>query len=148
MCFLISRFAHDGHVLFFFFTENIIYIYISKSMEMFLPSSYTSEVSVHLNQRYSLGYQISFILFVLFFFPLTVVPIFINFLLQDAKPQPYFIPPSFFLKVVSIFISVMLQDAPFLVLRLLLIFRYDVLSYTNIFFTSKNSLVLVLQVNQ
>ncbi|KAK3801378.1 hypothetical protein RRG08_059080 [Elysia crispata] len=49
-------------------------------------------------------------------------------------------------EVVSIFISVMLQDAPFLVLRLLLIFRYDVLSYTNIFFTSKNSLVLVLQI--
>ena len=30
-------------------------------------------------------------------------------------------------------------------LRLLLIFRYDVLSYTNLFFTSKNTLVLVLQ---
>ncbi|CAL1540750.1 unnamed protein product [Lymnaea stagnalis] len=47
--------------------------------------------------------------------------------------------------VISIFISVSLQDAPFLVLRLLLIFRYDVLSYTNIFFTCKNTLVLVLQ---
>ncbi|XP_059143885.1 transmembrane protein 26-like [Physella acuta] len=48
-------------------------------------------------------------------------------------------------EVISIFISVSLQDAPFLVLRMLLIFRYDVLSYTNIFFTCKNSLVLVLQ---
>ena len=45
----------------------------------------------------------------------------------------------------SIVISMMLQDGPFLVLRLLLIFRYDVLSYTNLFFTSKNTLVLVLQ---
>jgi hypothetical protein len=43
-------------------------------------------------------------------------------------------------------ISMMLQDAPFLILRLLLIFRYNVVSYTNIFFTAKNSLVLVLQV--
>ncbi|KAK0056394.1 transmembrane protein 26, partial [Biomphalaria pfeifferi] len=48
-------------------------------------------------------------------------------------------------EVISIFISVLLQDGPFLVLRMLLIFRYDVLSYTNIFFTCKNSLVLVLQ---
>ncbi len=42
-------------------------------------------------------------------------------------------------------ISVMLQDGPFLVMRMLLIFRYGVLSYTNLFFTSKNTLVLVLQ---
>ncbi|CAG5120297.1 unnamed protein product, partial [Candidula unifasciata] len=49
-------------------------------------------------------------------------------------------------EVISILISVFLQDAPFLVLRMLLIFRYDVLSYTNIFFTCKNTLVLVLQV--
>lgn len=48
-------------------------------------------------------------------------------------------------QVLSILISVMLQDGPFLVLRMLLIFRYDVLSYTNLFFTSKNTLVLVLQ---
>ncbi|KAK7493686.1 hypothetical protein BaRGS_00015015 [Batillaria attramentaria] len=48
-------------------------------------------------------------------------------------------------EVVSIVISMMLQDGPFLVLRMLLIFRYDVLSYTNLFFTSKNTLVLVLQ---
>ena len=50
-------------------------------------------------------------------------------------------------QVISIAISVGLQDLPFLVLRMLLIFRYDVLSYTNIFFTCKNSLVLVLQVH-
>ncbi|ESO90479.1 hypothetical protein LOTGIDRAFT_95581, partial [Lottia gigantea] len=48
-------------------------------------------------------------------------------------------------EVISIMISVMLQDGPFLVLRMLLIFRYNVISYTNLFFTSKNSLVLILQ---
>jgi len=38
----------------------------------------------------------------------------------------------------------MLQDAPFLVLRMLLIFKYGVLSYTNMFFTCKNTLVCML----
>ncbi|CAE1286573.1 unnamed protein product [Acanthosepion pharaonis] len=47
---------------------------------------------------------------------------------------------------VSILTSISLQDGPFLVLRMLLIFRYNVLSYTNIFFTSKNTLVILLQV--
>ncbi|XP_033724582.1 transmembrane protein 26-like [Pecten maximus] len=42
--------------------------------------------------------------------------------------------------VYGILISILLQDLPFLVLRLLLIFKYKVLSYTNMFFTSKNSL--------
>jgi len=46
--------------------------------------------------------------------------------------------------VYGILISIVLQDAPFLVLRLLLIFKYKVLSYTNMFFTSKNTLVIVL----
>ena len=44
--------------------------------------------------------------------------------------------------VYGIIISIMLQDAPFLVLRMLLIFKYGVLSYTNMFFTCKNTLVL------
>ncbi|XP_046332042.2 transmembrane protein 26-like [Haliotis rufescens] len=48
-------------------------------------------------------------------------------------------------EVLSMMISVMLQDGPFLVMRMLLIFRYGVLSYTNLFFTCKNTLVLVLQ---
>jgi len=38
----------------------------------------------------------------------------------------------------------MMQDAPFLVLRMLLIFKYGVLSYTNMFFTCKNTLVCML----
>ncbi|XP_076472640.1 transmembrane protein 26-like [Babylonia areolata] len=46
--------------------------------------------------------------------------------------------------VYGIIISILLQDAPFLVLRMLLIFKYDVLSYTNMFFTSKNTIVIVL----
>lgn len=41
--------------------------------------------------------------------------------------------------VYGIIISIMLQDAPFLVLRMLLIFKYGVLSYTNMFFTCKNT---------
>lgn len=46
--------------------------------------------------------------------------------------------------VFGILISMLLQDLPFLVLRLLLIFKYHVLSYTNTFFTFKNSLVIAL----
>ncbi|KAK3584016.1 hypothetical protein CHS0354_031406 [Potamilus streckersoni] len=46
--------------------------------------------------------------------------------------------------VFGIIISILLQDLPFLVLRMLLIFRYHVLSYSNMFFTCKNTLVIVL----
>jgi len=46
--------------------------------------------------------------------------------------------------VYGIIISIMLQDCPFLVLRMLLIFKYGVLSYTNMFFTCKNTLVCML----
>lgn len=48
--------------------------------------------------------------------------------------------------VFGILISILLQDLPFLVLRMLLIFKYNVLSYTNMFFTSKNTLVIALLV--
>lgn len=37
-----------------------------------------------------------------------------------------------------------MQDGPYLILRLVLIFKYECLSYTNIFFTCKNSLVCLL----
>ena len=47
-------------------------------------------------------------------------------------------------EVYGIVISMFMQDAPFLVLRLLLIFKYDVFSYTNMFFTCKNTLVCML----
>ncbi|XP_059145235.1 transmembrane protein 26-like [Physella acuta] len=46
--------------------------------------------------------------------------------------------------VYGIIISICLQDLPFLVLRMLLIFKYNVLSYTNMFFTCKNTIVIVL----
>ena len=47
-------------------------------------------------------------------------------------------------EIYGILTSIVMQDAPFLVVRLLLIFKYKVISYTNMFFTSKNSLVIVL----
>ncbi|GFO36048.1 transmembrane protein [Plakobranchus ocellatus] len=46
--------------------------------------------------------------------------------------------------VYGILISICLQDLPFLVLRLILIFKYFVLSYTNMFFTCKNTIVIIL----
>lgn len=49
-------------------------------------------------------------------------------------------------EIYGILTSICLQDLPFLVVRLLLIFYYDVVSYTNMFFTSKNSLVIILLV--
>lgn len=45
----------------------------------------------------------------------------------------------------AIITTIILQDGPFLVLRMLLIVKYNVVSYTNIFFTAKNTLVIVLQ---
>ncbi|XP_013112408.1 transmembrane protein 26 [Stomoxys calcitrans] len=45
----------------------------------------------------------------------------------------------------GIVLNVILQDAPFLTFRLLIIFQYDIISYMNVFFTCKNSLVIVLQ---
>lgn len=49
-------------------------------------------------------------------------------------------------EIYGIVVSILLQDLPFLVLRMLLIFHYGVLSYTNMFFTAKNSLVIALLV--
>ncbi len=46
----------------------------------------------------------------------------------------------------SILITIILQDAPFFVFRLLLITYYKLISYMNIFFTCKNTLVIALQV--
>lgn len=46
--------------------------------------------------------------------------------------------------VFGIIMSIFMQDGPFLVLRLLLIIKYNVLSYTNMFFTCKNTLVCML----
>ncbi len=46
--------------------------------------------------------------------------------------------------VYGIIVSILMQDAPFLVLRMLLIIHYGVVSYTNMFFTCKNTLVIAL----
>jgi hypothetical protein len=47
----------------------------------------------------------------------------------------------------GILINIILQDAPFFVFRLLLITYYRLISYMNIFFTCKNTLVITLQVS-
>jgi hypothetical protein len=45
----------------------------------------------------------------------------------------------------GIMLNILLQDAPFLGFRLLLIVHYRIISYMNVFFTCKNTLVIVLQ---
>ncbi|KAH8246821.1 hypothetical protein KR032_000845 [Drosophila birchii] len=45
----------------------------------------------------------------------------------------------------GIVLNVILQDAPFLTFRLLIIFQYNIINYMNVFFTCKNSLVIILQ---
>lgn len=46
----------------------------------------------------------------------------------------------------AIVMSLVLQDVPFLALRLSLVLNFNVWSYSNIFFTCKNSLLILLQV--
>ena len=46
----------------------------------------------------------------------------------------------------EVLINIILQDAPFFVFRLLLVTYYKLISYMNIFFTAKNTLVITLQV--
>jgi len=60
---------------------------------------------------------------------------------NDEEEEGCFDPEIF-----GIMTTVMLQDGPFLSLRLLMIFKYHVKSYMHIFFTIKNSLVLMLMV--
>lgn len=45
----------------------------------------------------------------------------------------------------GIMISVLMQDGPFVIIRLIAIFKYKVFTYTNCFFACKNALVLALQ---
>ncbi|CAH1105442.1 unnamed protein product [Psylliodes chrysocephalus] len=47
--------------------------------------------------------------------------------------------------VCSILLNITLQDAPYLAFRLLLICHYKIVTYMNIFFTCKNTLVIFLQ---
>lgn len=39
--------------------------------------------------------------------------------------------------------EILLQDLPFLIVRVVLITRFDVINYTNLFFTAKNCLVVL-----
>ena len=48
----------------------------------------------------------------------------------------------------DVLLNIILQDAPFFVFRLLLITYYKLISYMNIFFTCKNTLVITLQVRK
>jgi hypothetical protein len=41
--------------------------------------------------------------------------------------------------------SLILQDIPFFSFRAVLIFHYHILSYSTVFFTSKNGLIIILQ---
>lgn len=45
----------------------------------------------------------------------------------------------------GITLNILLQDAPFLAFRLIIIIHYRIVSYMNIFFTCKNTLVILLQ---
>uniref|UniRef100_A0A0K2V3B7 Transmembrane protein 26like [Nasonia vitripennis] n=1 Tax=Lepeophtheirus salmonis TaxID=72036 RepID=A0A0K2V3B7_LEPSM len=47
--------------------------------------------------------------------------------------------------MIAIIASLALQDGPFICLRMTLIFRFGVISHMNIFFTCKNTLVILLQ---
>ena len=72
---------------------------------------------------------------------------------EPGSPQPPPLPPPPVAKqdegcctpdVFGIIMSIFMQDGPFLVLRLLLIIKYEVFSYANTFFTCKNTLVIML----
>lgn len=45
----------------------------------------------------------------------------------------------------SIFITILMQDLPFFILRIIAVVRFEVQSYTTIFFTCKNLFILFLQ---
>lgn len=69
---------------------------------------------------------------------------------EDAKPKKLERAKEICcsIDVWGILINIILQDAPFFVFRLMLIAYYRLISYMNIFFTCKNTLVITLQVKQ
>ncbi|CAL4064158.1 unnamed protein product [Meganyctiphanes norvegica] len=50
------------------------------------------------------------------------------------------------MNIIAIICATVMQDGPFFLLRMTLIFGYQVVSYTNIFFTCKNTLMVSLQI--
>ena len=59
---------------------------------------------------------------------------------------PYFSSSCCNIDVWGIFLNIILQDAPFLAFRLLIIIDYKIITYMNVFFAAKNSLVIMLQI--
>jgi hypothetical protein len=59
----------------------------------------------------------------------------------DLKETSYCSPSDFWGMLISLF----LQDIPFFSFRAVLIFHYHILSYSTLFFTSKNGLIIMLQ---
>ena len=62
--------------------------------------------------------------------------------LKETREKTSFCSPSDFW---GMLMSLFLQDIPFFSFRAVLIFHYHILSYSTLFFTSKNGLIIILQ---
>jgi hypothetical protein len=62
--------------------------------------------------------------------------------LKEEEEKRFFCSPSDFW---GMLLSLFLQDIPFFSFRAVLIFHYHILSYSTVFFTSKNGLIIILQ---
>jgi hypothetical protein len=60
---------------------------------------------------------------------------------RDSSRKSFCNPSDFWGMLISLF----LQDIPFFSFRAVLIFHYHILSYSTVFFTSKNGLIIILQ---
>lgn len=60
---------------------------------------------------------------------------------QEDERKSFCNPSDFWGMLMSLF----LQDIPFFSFRAVLIFHYHILSYSTVFFTSKNGLIIILQ---
>jgi hypothetical protein len=60
---------------------------------------------------------------------------------QEYQRKSFCSPSDFWGMLMSLF----LQDIPFFSFRAVLIFHYHILSYSTLFFTSKNGLIIILQ---
>lgn len=65
-----------------------------------------------------------------------------RFDVKENKDRRFFCSPSDFW---GMLMSLFLQDIPFFSFRAVLIFHYHILSYSTLFFTSKNGLIIILQ---
>jgi hypothetical protein len=60
---------------------------------------------------------------------------------RDRSRKSFCSPSDFW----GMLMSLILQDIPFFSFRAVLIFHYHILSYSTVFFTSKNGLIIILQ---